>query len=425
MTARPLNAMTWLVAVFGLIAFVVQTAAAASFYSVTDLGTLSGWGGQSRGINNGGEVVGYDFTEGYWSSRAFLYTNNGVMTDLGSFGGTGSLAHGINMAGKIVGHADIPGDFAYHAFLYNAGTMIDLGTLGGTNSDAAAINDNDQIVGGADLTLAVGTNIQAVVSHAFLYSGGTMTDLGTLGGSNSLATAINKHGQIVGWAQTAGNAAHHAFLYSNGQMTDLGTLGGASSAACAINDTGQILGMADTTNFPYGDSHPFIYSDGRMTDLTTLGATFGEVRGFNNNGQVVGWAKTSAGAVHAFLYSGGIMTDLNTVIDTNSGWTIYVAQAVNDLGQITGWGETDVLTPYRPVLLTKVSPRYSLQITMLSQRLLISWPTNAVGFGLCQSSNLTSVNWEAVTNLPVLSNGQYQVSVPNTYGPMFYRLVSQ
>lgn len=52
----------------------------------------------------------------------------------------------------------------------------------------------------------------------------TVTDLDTLGGSNSYATAVNSSGQVVGYAQT-GSGDDHAFLYSNGMMTDLGTLG--------------------------------------------------------------------------------------------------------------------------------------------------------------------------------------------------------
>ena len=65
--------------------------------------------------------------------------------------------------------------------------------------------------------------------HAFLYSGSTMTDLGTLGGTNSVAYGINASGQVVGYAHTTGNAAAHAFLYSGSTMTDLGTLGGTYS----------------------------------------------------------------------------------------------------------------------------------------------------------------------------------------------------
>jgi probable HAF family extracellular repeat protein len=66
-----------------------------------------------------------------------------------------------------------------------------------------------------------------------------MTDLGTLGGADSIARGVNSPGQVVGEADISGSSAFHAFLYSGGTMHDLGTLGGALSQANAINDAGQ------------------------------------------------------------------------------------------------------------------------------------------------------------------------------------------
>src|SRR5436305_13702744 len=52
-------------------------------------------------------------------------------------------------------------------------------TLGGTTSWAGAINSSGVVLGAVDV---VGGD-----THGFVYSGGTMTDLGTLGGSYAYA----------------------------------------------------------------------------------------------------------------------------------------------------------------------------------------------------------------------------------------------
>src|SRR5438093_719913 len=83
--------------------------------------------------------------------------------------------------------------------------VIDLGTLGGSSS-AQGINNSGQVVGLAP--------VDRVNSHAFLYSGGIMHDLGTLGGDSSFAYGINDSNHVVGYFYNTNY--HHAFLYSNG-----------------------------------------------------------------------------------------------------------------------------------------------------------------------------------------------------------------
>ncbi|HLJ97577.1 MAG TPA: hypothetical protein VKU02_30735, partial [Gemmataceae bacterium] len=94
--------------------------------------------------------------------------------------------------------------------------------------------------------------------HAFLYSGGVMNDLGTLGGWGSYAYGINNQGQVVGTAQTAAGS-WHAFLYSGGVMTDLNSQLPANSGwtaltrANSINDAGQIIGSGiNSAGFTHG-----------------------------------------------------------------------------------------------------------------------------------------------------------------------------
>ncbi|HUI66607.1 MAG TPA: hypothetical protein VL087_00135 [Nitrospirota bacterium] len=250
-----------------------------------------------------------------------------LVIDLGGLGGTTSVGttsvgEGINDNGQVTGQAAITSGYI-HAFLYSGGTMTDLGTLGGTTSVGSDINNSGQIVGGAALT-------GDTAVHAFLYSGGIMADLGTLGGTNSESQAINNSSQIVGEANLTGDTAQHAFLYSGGIMADLGTLGGTNSFGFGINTSGQIVGVSDLS----GDaaSHAFLYSSSTMTDLGTLGGSDSRANGINDSGKIVGSSYLSGDAAsHAILYSGGTMTDLGTL-----GGDFSTAFGINISGLIVG-----------------------------------------------------------------------------------------
>src|SRR5439155_18612513 len=109
------------------------------------------------------------------------------------------------------------------------------------------------------------------VSHAFLWQAGVMTDLGTLGGLNSVAYGINHLGQVVGSAETAAGETH-AFLWDRERgMRDLGVLAGDGSAATGINDAGQVVGNATTGDLlPSGDPvfHAVLWdAGGQIHDL--------------------------------------------------------------------------------------------------------------------------------------------------------------
>src|SRR5215471_9925267 len=89
-------------------------------------------------------------------------------------------------------------------------------------------------------------------------------------------------GVLGALALSLGGAGRAAAEYI---VTDLGSLGGFFSSATAINNSGQVVGTADTSA---GAWHPFLYSGGKMIDLGTPAGYEGYANGINNRGQVVG-----------------------------------------------------------------------------------------------------------------------------------------
>jgi probable HAF family extracellular repeat protein len=279
-------------------------------------------------------------------------TTTYTITDLGTLGYISSTGGGLNNAGVVSGVSsltetlpanDCPPHYGVrkpcvvhpeHAFRYSGGVMTDLGTLGGTDSAANAVNDSGTVAGSADLA--------GGASHAIVESGGVMTDLGTLDGpaASSNALTINSSGQVVGWSTAPAGATIVAFADLDGSMIDLGTIdGGTSSVANGINDAGVVIGNSDTAS---SDEHGFVYQNGTMTDVGTLGGPNSSVNAINDNGEVTGSSENASDVSYPFVYSHGTMTSLGAYnIDTTP-------QAINDSGVIVGttYGDNTAGDPF-------------------------------------------------------------------------------
>src|ERR1700756_911083 len=194
-------------------------------------------------------------------ARSSIPTEIIPLPDIGSLGGKINAACAINVAGLVTGYsADENGNLL--AFIFSRQKPIaSLGTLeGGSSSEAFGINNRGEVVGDSQ---SGNQNHRPV-----LFTGSSVQDLG-LGGSSGpdafeTAYAINDSGQIAG--RHASNDVFHAFQSSNGKTADLGTLGGANSEALAINKNGHTVGDSDTAD---GTTHAFLF-DGSLKDLGTL-----------------------------------------------------------------------------------------------------------------------------------------------------------
>lgn len=309
----------------GLISGVLSASCFAQTYTVTDLGAIRHGSARVHGINASQQAVGgTGFPHGA-DTHAFFWQKQGGMRDLGTLpGGDYSAAFSINDSGQVAGTSNTAD--SVHGFLWtSAAGMQDLGVLPGANSaQGFAINNLGDVVGSSG-------------THAVMWSKGTITDLGTLGGPTSEAHGINNNQQIVGFADTPADG-QRAFIWSNGAMQQIGALpGDTASRADHINDAGTVVGTSEGTN----GTQSFIWTQANgMQPLGSLaGSTYSEAFAINNLGQVVGQSGSSLGT-RAFLWTstGGII-DLNEAVTGLDPHIVLTgAFSINDKGEIVAFG---------------------------------------------------------------------------------------
>ena len=408
------------------------------------------------GLNNASEVVGN--VEGLIgiTQQAFVY-NQGSSLLLPPLYQSGlyNAASAINLDGTIVGESE--NTLAQpNAVSWQNGSITDLGSLYYYSnvgpspipaySGATAINSKGDAVG---VSLGAAGGSISTDTHAALFSGGAVVDLGTLGGNNSEALGINDAGIIVGDAQTSSvtgqSTQSHAFYY-DGTMHDLGLLpGGTGSSATAINASGTIVGQsglngASTHAVVWAKAGNGSYAIQDLGSLAPLAGNYSRANAINSSGQIVGISGTPQNGQTAFIYKNGVMTDLNSLLPAGSSITLYEATAINDYGQILAYSlnyatsvrTTYVLTPASPLPPTALIESYIGSVVPGAVTSIQANEGDFLEFTAQDSSDpnipggpLTYL-WQQISGPQGQSfsnnNAVFAINVPNVGGTMTYQL---
>jgi len=208
-----------------------------------------------------------------------------------------------------------------------------------------------------------------------------VTNLGTLGGTQSSAYGINNRGWVNGAANLPGDQNEHAFLWQEGTMFDLGTAGGPNGSAGYPfkNDLGLIAAFGQTsTADPLGENwnffcsisgnlcegtdliqRGFLWVDGFKLFMPTLGGNNSSALAANNLGQVAGFAETATVdpncvAPQVLDFEAVIWTPWDNRIQElppYPGDSVGGASGINDRGQVSGAsGTCGPISPIYPAI---------------------------------------------------------------------------
>ena len=248
--------------------------------------------------------------------------------------------------------------------------VTDLGTLGGSESKAFAVNRTGRVAGQS--TVSLGSS----VSLPFTWNTSTLTNIGSLGGAGGSAYAVNNLGYAVGAADTSTNESHPYIWSDIFGKKDLGIPGSQFGIALDINNANQLVGQYEISASGSIQDRAFIWdSVNGFQPIATLGGTSNAAVGINDSGLIVGFSSVANGDTHGFLLSGGVLTDIPTL-----GGHLGIANKINDGGQVVGYStlpSTSANPPYHAFLWTPGNAPANLGT--LGGNRSIAWDINTSG----------------------------------------------
>lgn len=337
---------------------------AAPSYTLTELAPLAGGTASfALGLSSSGTAVGTSRTSSSFRPQLAVRWRHGEVENLGTLpGSTFSRAFAVNSRGQAVGEAfTAPPEVSRAVQWERDGTLRDLGTLGGRSAVANDIDERGRAFGVS--SQASGSSVATVWDRQ---GPEALPPLDPEATGSSRVTAVTRSGDAVGSAaaRTAdGSSVSQAVRWlSRGPRFVPVALErlepGRFAVALGVSENGVSVGEASRLDpgTTRTSTRAVRWMGTEIEELAPLGSfRFTRANDVTNRGEVVGFASGFAGFPSidgaAVLWRGDRAYDLNTLVagGTNN-FVLRSAEAVNDRGQIVGFGTRDGQT--RGYLLT-------------------------------------------------------------------------
>jgi uncharacterized membrane protein len=160
------------------------------------------------------------------------------------------------------------------------------------------------------------------------------------GYSGATAVAINAHGQVAGNAAVFNHPSQAVKWGAHGRPVILDSLGGWQSVASGINRAGDVVGYIWFLDGP-SEMKPVVWHGSVPTFLDVLYATqcCNQASAINDMGQIVGWSSSPGGGpVRAVVWNGTKPTALQSLSDADNALAINNQQqavGILDAGTVT------------------------------------------------------------------------------------------